>query len=130
MAPTAARRREVYGRRFDAWAALVAAAAEAARARPECSGKVGLLGFSNGGFLAVATAARDPRLDVLVVFYGGLPRGLARQPIRLPPLLALHGAMSTVSSRSTRAAPWSPSQSRPAPRPSSRSIPGPVTASI
>ena|SRR5579872_2790016 len=41
-------------------------------ARHDSSGKVGLLGFSNGGLLAVASAASDPRVSALVVFYGGL----------------------------------------------------------
>jgi carboxymethylenebutenolidase len=53
------------------------------------SGEVGLLGFSNGGFLAVETAAVDPRVRALVVFYGGIPGKL--DVARLPPLLALHG---------------------------------------
>ena len=57
--------------------------------RGESNGKAGLLGFSHGGFIAVASAAADPRIDAIAVFYGGIPghTDLAR----LPPLLALHG---------------------------------------
>ena len=57
--------------------------------RRESSGRIGLLGFSNGGFLAVASAATDTRINGLVVFYAGLPDLTTSG--RLPPLLALHG---------------------------------------
>jgi carboxymethylenebutenolidase len=57
--------------------------------RGDSSGKVGLLGFSNGGFLAVASAAADPRVTALVVFYAGIPA--TPDITHLPPLLALHG---------------------------------------
>jgi carboxymethylenebutenolidase len=40
--------------------------------RSVASGKVGLFGFSNCGFLAVEAAVLDPRVSALVVFYGGI----------------------------------------------------------
>jgi carboxymethylenebutenolidase len=78
-----------FGTHLAAWAGRVRAVVSHALARDDSSGKVGLLGFSNGGFLAVQSAAADERVAALVVFYGGLPGGL--EIARLPPLLALHG---------------------------------------
>jgi carboxymethylenebutenolidase len=57
--------------------------------RSVASGKVGLLGFSNCGFLAVEAAVLDPRVSALVVFYGGIAGKL--DVTRLPLVLALHG---------------------------------------
>jgi carboxymethylenebutenolidase len=71
------------------WADRVHAVISYALARSESSGKVGLIGFSNGGFLAVQAAATDTHVAALVVFYGGLPGKL--EIAHLPPLLALHG---------------------------------------
>jgi carboxymethylenebutenolidase len=50
-----------------------------------------LLGLSNGGFLAVGTAAIDQRIGALVVFYGGIARPIKDEITRLPPLLEVHG---------------------------------------
>ena len=78
---------------FDAhlgiWADRVRTLVGLVTERGNSSGKAGLLGFSNGGFLAVASAAADPRINAIVVFYGGIPSHT--DPVRLPPLLALHG---------------------------------------
>ncbi|CCD85755.1 Putative carboxymethylenebutenolidase (Dienelactone hydrolase) (DLH) [Bradyrhizobium sp. ORS 285] len=73
------------------WSERVRGAASLLTRREGYSGKIGLLGFSNGGFLAVATAASDPRITALVVFYAGRPDLHDADPFRLPPLLALHG---------------------------------------
>jgi carboxymethylenebutenolidase len=52
---------------------------------------VGLLGFSQGGFLAVAVAGANPKVQALVEFYGGVPT-IVKHPItRLPPTFILHG---------------------------------------
>lgn len=77
--------------RFDAWAKRISAAITAVLAQPDSSGRIGLLGFSLGGFVAAAAAARDERVSALVVLYGGLPEGMASQVKHLPPLLELHG---------------------------------------
>ena len=87
--PDRAARVAYFGTHLAVWADRVRAVVSQALARDESSGKVGLLGFSNGGFLAVQSAAADDRLAALVVFYGGLPGKL--EIARLPPLLALHG---------------------------------------
>jgi carboxymethylenebutenolidase len=78
---------------FDAhlgiWTDRVRALVGLVTERGESNGKAGLLGFSNGGFLAVASAAADPRINAIVVYYGGIPAHT--DPAHLPPLLALHG---------------------------------------
>ena len=58
--------------RFDANQAMVdiAATVTALRARPECQGKVGALGFCLGGRLAYLAAARAG-VDCAVAYYGG-----------------------------------------------------------
>jgi carboxymethylenebutenolidase len=75
------------------WTATVLDVAHAVRQRPESSGRIGLLGFSLGGGVAVA-GARDPRVAGLVVFYGALPDE-AWRPERWPPVLVLHGDADT-----------------------------------
>ena len=77
--------------RYDAWARRVSAAITAVLARPDNSGRIGLLGFSLGGFVAAATAIRDERVAALAVLYGGLPDAMASDVKHLPPLLELHG---------------------------------------
>ncbi len=85
-----------FAARLDAWTRLVGDIAGYALGRKDSSGRVGLAGFSNGGFLAVASAARDPRIAALAVFYGGIPAALAGKIARLPPLLAIHGAADRI----------------------------------
>lgn len=50
------------------------ATVEAARRLPNCSGKVGAVGFGFGGTMALALACREPSLGAAVVFYGSAPR--------------------------------------------------------
>jgi carboxymethylenebutenolidase len=78
------------GRSWDIWARTVADVTTAILQRPEASGRVGLLGFSLGGAVAVISA-RDPRIAALVVFYGFIPHLERARTGPLPPLLVLHG---------------------------------------
>jgi carboxymethylenebutenolidase len=85
-------KREAYeDGRYGAWADRVSSTVTAILARQECSGRLGLLGFSLGGFVAAATAARDERVAALAVLYGGMPEKIAPHVKRMPPLLELHG---------------------------------------
>ena len=55
--------------------------------------RIGLLGFSWGAGLAVAQAARDPRIKTVIDYYG-FGRSVASsfpEPQHLPPTLILHG---------------------------------------
>lgn len=54
-------------------------------------GRIGIVGFSQGAFLAVSTAGAAPAVRAVVAFYGGAPRNLERYVHRLPPTLILHG---------------------------------------
>ena len=89
-------RQAYFAQRRNAWSLLAQAVVTQALARKECSGLVGLVGFSQGGFLAVAAAGQDPRIAALVVFYGGAPGALRDSIAHLPPLLALHGDADNV----------------------------------
>ncbi|NKI71458.1 prolyl oligopeptidase family serine peptidase [Collimonas pratensis] len=95
-ASTSASRDAYSATRFTAWADAVSLAISEVRQRSECSGKIGLLGFSLGGYVAAATAARDARVSALAVMYGGMPPMFVEGLSRLPPLLALHGNADTI----------------------------------
>lgn len=85
-------RREAYEtRRFDAWAARVSSVLTSVLAGADSSGRIGLLGFSLGGYVAAAAAARDERVSALAVLYGGMPDKIAPQVKHLPPMIELHG---------------------------------------
>jgi len=88
---TKERREEYEAERYDAWTTRVSSALTAILARGDSSDRLGLLGFSLGGFVAAATAARDQRVSALAVLYGGMPDTLAPQVKRMPPLIELHG---------------------------------------
>jgi carboxymethylenebutenolidase len=85
-------RREAYeAAGFDGWAKRVASVVTAILSRPDCSGNIGLLGFSLGGYVAADTAAHDPRVKALAVMYGGMPDAAVAGVEHLPPLLEIHG---------------------------------------
>jgi carboxymethylenebutenolidase len=59
--------------------------------------RIALLGFSLGAYLSLATSAIDPRVKVVVEFFGGMPKEMNLFMRRLCPVLILHGeADSTV----------------------------------
>ncbi|MGY4475440.1 dienelactone hydrolase family protein [Bradyrhizobium sp. USDA 3364] len=85
-------RREAYETgRFDAWAARISSVLTAVLAGLDSSGRIGLLGFSLGGYVAAATAARDERVSALAVLYGGMPDKIVPDVKHLPPMIELHG---------------------------------------
>jgi carboxymethylenebutenolidase len=85
--------REAYEvRRFDGWSKRVSSVVTTILARPDSSGRIGLLGFSLGGYVAAETAARDERIAALAVLYGGMPDAMVSHVKHLPPLIELHGA--------------------------------------
>ncbi|QQO37674.1 dienelactone hydrolase family protein [Bradyrhizobium diazoefficiens] len=77
--------------RFDGWADTVGATVTDVLDRPDSSGRIGLLGFSLGSYIAAEAAARDSRIAALAVLYGGMPHAMATKVKHLPPLIALHG---------------------------------------
>ncbi|HEX9470045.1 MAG TPA: dienelactone hydrolase family protein [Bradyrhizobium sp.] len=89
---TTRERREAYeAERFDSWAKKVSSVVTTILARSDSSGRIGLLGFSLGGYVAADTAARDERITALAVMYGGMPDAMVREVKHLPPLIELHG---------------------------------------
>jgi carboxymethylenebutenolidase len=59
-------------------------------------GRIGLLGFSLGGYLAMSLGCIDPRIRAVVEYFGGLPKEVKIFMLRLPPTLILHGDADTV----------------------------------
>jgi carboxymethylenebutenolidase len=89
---TTRERREAYeAERFDSWAKKVSAVVTMILARSDSSGRIGLLGFSLGGYVAAETAVRDQRITALAVLYGGMPDAIVPEVKHLPPLIELHG---------------------------------------
>lgn len=82
---------DVFARRFLSWTKLVSDIAADIRKRADANGKIGLVGFSNGGTLSGGTAALDPAISAAVIYYGAIPFPLERPVEHLPPLLILHG---------------------------------------
>ena len=60
-------------------------------AAKQSNGKIGLIGFSNGGFLAAGAGALDPRINAAVIYYGAVPVPIMDRVTRFPPFLVLHG---------------------------------------
>lgn len=81
----------VFERRYEAWAKMVGELAEHLEAQKDSNGKVGLVGFSNGGILATGASTLDPKINAAVIYYGTEPWPLAERAKRFPPLLILHG---------------------------------------
>jgi carboxymethylenebutenolidase len=77
--------------RYAGWTKRMLSVLAAVLARPESSGRIGLLGFSLGGYVAAATAAHDARVAALAVLYGGMPDTMVADVKHLPPLIELHG---------------------------------------
>ncbi len=80
-----------FQKRFPAWAKLVDDLADHLLAEKDSNGKVGLIGFSNGGILATGAAALDPKVNAAVIYYGTDPWPLGEDVTHYPPLLVLHG---------------------------------------
>ncbi len=77
--------------RLPAWRKLVGDVATAVLQREHASGKIGIVGFSNGAILGTAASGVDPRIGAFVGYYGAIPGPLARDITRMPPTLLLHG---------------------------------------
>jgi carboxymethylenebutenolidase len=84
--------RSTYGSgRYGVWTKRVSSVVTAIQARPDSSRRIGLLGFSLGGYVAAASAAQDKRIRAVAVLYGGMPDVVIAQVRRMPPLIELHG---------------------------------------
>ena len=123
------RRVEYFNDRFLDWAKAISDIAGFAFAQKNSSGRLGLLGLSNGGFLAVGAAAIDQRIGAIVVSYGGIANPTKNKISRLPPLLRFT-EMPTVLFRLPKAKHWSIGRKHSAEKPSNLSTPELVTVLI
>ncbi len=80
------------------WAESIKYALNYASSLPEViPDRLGLVGYSQGAFLALNYAPSDPRLMAVVAFYGGLSPGF--MPVaeeNFPPTLLLHGTADKI----------------------------------
>jgi carboxymethylenebutenolidase len=67
------------------------------KAHPECSGKVGVVGFCFGGWISNMMAVRVPDLSAAVPFYGGQPSAADVPKINAPLLLHYAGLDTRVN---------------------------------
>ena len=89
---TATDKRTIFGN-FPAWGKTVWDAVGHVAEHPQVDAeRIGLLGFSLGGYLALSVASVDSRVKAVVEFFGGLPREMKLFMRRLCPVLILHGA--------------------------------------
>ena len=86
------------GQHFPAWLRALEDAVVDLRARPNVDGRrIGVLGISLGGYLAVALGIGDPTLRLVIELSGGIPPGWEeRVTTAMPPMLVLHGAEDTI----------------------------------
>ncbi len=86
------------GKHFPAWLAAIDDAVSAIAGRPAVDpDRIGVLGISLGGYLAVALAAQNRRIRAAVELSGGLPPGWDhRLSPAMAPVLVLHGDRDTV----------------------------------
>jgi len=82
-------------RRFPAWAKLVSDLTSDVKRMPDSNGKLGLVGFSNGGNLSAHATPLDKNIDAAVIYYGGVSRVPDFQAKRFPPLMIFHGEADT-----------------------------------
>jgi dienelactone hydrolase len=78
---------------FRAWRSTVEDAVGYARALPKVAPRrLGVIGFSLGGYLALAVGAReDLKLSAVIELFAGLPQDPLRKINHLPPTLGFHG---------------------------------------
>jgi carboxymethylenebutenolidase len=79
-------------RHFPVWMKTLWDAVSFVARQPQVDpGRIGLLGFSLGAYLALSNAAIDSRIQAVVEFFGGMPKEMRLFTRRLCPVLILHG---------------------------------------
>lgn len=84
-------------REFPTWMRAVSHCLDFAAELPNADGgRIGLVGFSLGAYLALALGSRQPRVKAIVDFFGGLTEYFVRGLTHMPPVLILHGEADRV----------------------------------
>jgi carboxymethylenebutenolidase len=84
--------RQIIFRNFPLWMKTLWDAISFVEKQPQVdAGRIALLGFSLGAYLSLATSAIDPRVKIVVEFFGGMPKEMKLFMRRLCPVLILHG---------------------------------------
>ena len=90
-------RSTLFQNRFMAWLATINDVVDGLSRLPVTENEsMGVLGFSQGGYLAVGVAGTNRRIKALAEFYGGFPGPLESQITQLPATLIVHGESDTV----------------------------------
>ena len=92
-----AERATLFQRRFMDWLGAIRGAVDHLAGLPTTEpGRIGVLGFSQGAYLAVAVAGTHRSVKALAELYGGFPFALEGQISQLPATLIVHGEADTV----------------------------------
>lgn len=84
-------------REFPTWMRAVSHCLDFAAGLPNADrGRIGLIGFSLGAYLALALGTQQPRVKAIVDFFGGLTEHFVKGLIQMPPVLILHGEADVV----------------------------------
>lgn len=89
---------DLFSKRYNAWTKLVSDLAADLKKQKTANGKIGLIGFSNGGILSTGVGARDPDISAAVIYYGTPPFPMDVPVTRFPPLLILHADADAIIS--------------------------------
>lgn len=82
---------------FVTWMTTIADAISYAERHPKVdSQRIGLLGVSLGGYLALSLASQDSRVSAVVSLMGGMPEEVVTNVRQMPPTLLLHGEADSV----------------------------------
>jgi carboxymethylenebutenolidase len=88
---------KLFPNRFMGWLASIDEAVNHLGSLPTTEPEsIGVLGFSQGAYLAVGLAGTNRRIKALAEFYGGFPGPLESRITQLPHTLILHGEADTV----------------------------------
>jgi carboxymethylenebutenolidase len=85
----------VFEARLSDWVVLVDNLADDLVKQKSSNGKVGLIGFSDGGTLSTGAAAQDKNVAAAVIYYGIDSENFGIEEKRFPPMLLLHGDADT-----------------------------------
>src|SRR5262249_28129195 len=71
---------DIFAQRYEAWAKQVDDVADYLTNQKDPTGKVGLVGFSNGGILASGPSSLDTKINAAVFYYGPDPWPFPAEP--------------------------------------------------